>query len=188
MSKFRVFVKTALEKHPLVTNSIIYGSFCTISEFSQQTSSKKFKTPPESYDTPAIARFAIYGTAIAGPLLYGWYGKILDKAIVGSTFKISMKKLLIDQFTFTPGLLGVFFVSMSLMERKEDIFEECKQKFLPTFRTSCMFWIPAQLVNFMLVPPLLRVTYIGGCSFAWINILCYIKRQDVETDRVQLNE
>lgn len=70
---------------------------------------------------------------------------------------------------------------MSLMEQKEDALEECKQKFIPTFKNSCLFWMPAQLLNFMLIPPLLRVSYIGMCSFAWINILCYMKRQKVET-------
>ena len=39
-----------------------------------------------------------------------------------------------------------------------------------------MFWMPAQTVNFLLVPQTMRVVYIGVCSFAWVNILCFFKR------------
>ncbi|PSN57646.1 hypothetical protein C0J52_05412 [Blattella germanica] len=67
---------------------------------------------------------------------------------------------------------------MSAMERKDDIFEECRKKLVPTFGTSCMFWLPAQTLNFLLVPPVARVVYVGSCAFAWINILVWIKRQD----------
>lgn len=65
---------------------------------------------------------------------------------------------------------------MSLMERKDDIFEECREKFVPTFARSCLFWLPAQTLNFSVVPPQFRVVYISTCAFAWVNILCWIKR------------
>lgn len=66
---------------------------------------------------------------------------------------------------------------MALMERQPSIVEECKQKFVPTFARSCLFWLPAQTVNFLLVPPKFRVVYVGSCAFAWVNILCWVKRQ-----------
>ena len=36
--------------------------------------------------------------------------------------------------------------------------------------------MPAQAVNFLLVPPGLRVVYVGTCSLLWVNILCVLKR------------
>ena len=47
---------------------------------------------------------------------------------------------------------------------------------VPTFQSSCLFWLPAQLVNFLIVPQHLRVVYVGTCSLLWVNILCIIKR------------
>ena len=47
-------------------------------------------------------------------------------------------------------------------------------------QASCMFWMPAQAINFALVPPTLRVVYIGTCSFLWVNILCILKRGNKE--------
>lgn len=72
----------------------------------------------------------------------------------------------------------IIIVAMSILEGKKDLLEECKQKFIPTFKTSCVFWMPAQAINFMLVPPAARVIYVGLCSFVWINMLCWIKRND----------
>lgn len=66
---------------------------------------------------------------------------------------------------------------MSLMERARDPLAECREKFLETFGRSCLFWLPAQTLNFLWVPPQLRVVYIGGCALVWVNILCWVKRQ-----------
>lgn len=70
-------------------------------------------------------------------------------------------------------------IAMSAMEGKEDYFAELKAKFGPTFQTSCMFWLPATTINFMLIPNNFRVVYVGVCSFAWINILCWLKRKEL---------
>ena len=43
-----------------------------------------------------------------------------------------------------------------------------------------MFWMPAQAVNFLLVPQGLRVVYVATCSLLWVNILCLIKRGSKE--------
>lgn len=76
---------------------------------------------------------------------------------------------------------------MSILEKKPDLLEECRNKFVNTFSASCLFWLPAQAVNFSLVPSVYRVTYIGTCSFAWINILCWFKRQDVSNPKIEEN-
>lgn len=67
---------------------------------------------------------------------------------------------------------------MSVMERVDDPFAELKEKFVPTFARSCLFWLPAQTLNFYCVPPQFRLIYIGTCSLIWANILCWVKRQN----------
>lgn len=135
-------------------------------------------TPPEELDKPTIGRYAVMGTLIYSPILYNWY-KWLDRSFPGTTKRIIVRKLFLDQFILTPPLLVIFFTGMSLMEMREHPFEECQKKILPTFVRSCMFWLPAQTVNFLLVPPHLRIVYMGCASFCWVNILCYIKRQKI---------
>ncbi|XP_066258077.1 mpv17-like protein [Euwallacea similis] len=187
MSKLRTIFRSFLEKHPIIGNSIVYGTLCVAAETSQQALNKKvLEKPPKPLDKDIIGRYAIYGTVVAGPLLSIWY-KYLDMKLPGKTMKIVAKKMFIDQFFFTPQLLVVFYVTMSILERKPDLLEECKRKFIDTFSASCLFWIPAQTINFSLVPSVYRVTYVGSCSFAWINILCWFKRQDI-SDKVQVVE
>jgi len=180
MSRIIRVVKETFRKYPMIANSTVYGTMCVGAEFSQQILTKRIlnKTEPqEPIDMDVLGRYAIVGTLISPNILYFWY-KWLDKAFVGTAPKIIVKKLLIDQFIMTPPFYVVFFVTMSLLEGKKDLFEECRQKFIPTFKTSCVFWLPAQAINFMLVPPPARVIYVGMCSFIWINMLCWIKRND----------
>jgi len=88
-----------------------------------------------------------------------------------------LKKVILDQFVFTPFVVIVFFVGMSYLEGKkgQKLFDELKEKGLKTFAMDCCFWIPATTINFIFVPPWLRVTFIGLASFMWLNVLCWIK-------------
>ncbi|XP_030745838.1 mpv17-like protein isoform X2 [Sitophilus oryzae] len=182
MSKLVVLFRTFLEKRPVLGNCIVYGTLCVAAETSQQTINKKFlEKPSKPLDTATIGRYAIYGTSIGGPLVSLWY-KFLDKKLPGTAVKTIVKKMLVDQFIFTPQLLVVFYISMSILERKDDLLAECKEKFGHTFLANCLFWLPAQAVNFSVIPSVYRVTYIGACSFAWINVLCWFKRQNLDNN------
>uniref|UniRef100_A0A0A9XRX9 Mpv17-like protein n=1 Tax=Lygus hesperus TaxID=30085 RepID=A0A0A9XRX9_LYGHE len=174
-------IRSLFKRYPLLANSTVYGSMCVTAEFSQQYINKRYldpKIPPEPIDKASLARYAVVGSCINSNILYFWY-KWLDANFVGKSSKIVVKKLLLDQFLLTPQLLGVFYISMSIMEGKSDLLAELKQKFVPTFQTSCCFWLPAQAVNFLLVPPMARVVYVASCSFLWVNILCFIKRKEM---------
>lgn len=131
-----------------------------------------------TYNWPQLKRYAVFGCLLAGPILHGWY-KWLDTFYSGKSTKIVLKKLLVDQFILTPPLLILFFISMSLMEAKSDLLRECKIKFVHTFKTSCGYWLPVQFVNFLLIPPSFRVTYVSVAAFCWVNILCYLKNLPV---------
>ncbi|CAB0000369.1 unnamed protein product [Nesidiocoris tenuis] len=174
-------VRTMFKRYPLLANSAVYGTMCVTAEFSQQVINKRVldrKTPPEPIDKASLARYAVVGSCINSNILYFWY-RWLDANFVGKSSKIIVKKLLLDQFLLTPQLLGVFYISMSIMEGKNDLLAELKEKFVPTFQTSCCFWLPAQALNFLVVPPVARVVYVASCSFLWVNILCFIKRKDM---------
>ena len=61
------------------------------------------------------------------------------------------------------------------------VTSDYREKFVTTFQSSCMFWMPAQAVNFLVVPAGLRVVYVATCSLLWVNILCLIKRGSAST-------
>lgn len=66
-------------------------------------------------------------------LIWMFRYRFLDSRVIGTTVKIVAKKCLIDQFVFTPNLLALFYITMSVLEKKEDVFEELRRKFIPTF-------------------------------------------------------
>ncbi|EDV52104.1 mpv17-like protein isoform X1 [Drosophila erecta] len=174
-------VRTLFRRYPFVTNSAIYGSLYVGAEYSQQFASKRWlatASEQEDIDYATIGRYAVMGTAVYAPTLYLWY-KWLDRAFPGTTKVIIVKKLVLDQFVLTPYLLTVFYAGMSIMEGSEDISLELREKFVPTFMRSCIFWLPAQALNFSLVAPRFRVIYMGICGLIWVNILCWTKRQSL---------
>uniref|UniRef100_A0A8C5TFD2 Mpv17-like protein n=1 Tax=Malurus cyaneus samueli TaxID=2593467 RepID=A0A8C5TFD2_9PASS len=62
---------------------------------------------------------------------------------------------------------------MSILQKKEDIFSDCKKKFWNTYKTGLMYWPFVQLSNFILIPVHLRTAYTGLCGFAWATFICF---------------
>ena len=58
-------------------------------------------------------------------------------------------------------------------------------KNMSIFQKQVYFWLPAQAVNFFLLPTRLRVLYVGACSFLWMNLLCWVKRSPVPETEVK---
>ncbi|KAK3923921.1 Mpv17-like protein [Frankliniella fusca] len=178
-------VKHVFAKYPVTANAVTFGSLYVTAELSQQVVTKKvLAQTPEPIDTAALGRYAIFGCGVGSHMLYFWY-KWLDKRYVGTAASTILKKVLMDQFIMTPQLLVAFYLTMAVLERREDLFEEMRSKYLKTFQTSCLFWLPVQTVNFVLVPPAARVVYVGTSSLVWANILCWIKRQPQEQPEEQ---
>ncbi|XP_034249579.1 mpv17-like protein isoform X1 [Thrips palmi] len=178
-------VKHAFSKYPVTANAVTFGSLYVTAELSQQVVTKKVLAPtPEPIDKAALGRYAIFGCGVGSHILYFWY-KWLDKKYAGTATKTIVKKVLLDQFLMTPQLLVAFYITMALLEGREDLFEEMRNKYVKTFQTSCLFWLPVQSVNFLFVPSAARVVYVGTSSLVWANILCWIKRQPTEPSQAK---
>jgi len=173
-------VKATFQKYPKTSNCIFYGSLYVTAEFSQQTFRKKYVPQKqglekEDYDWKALQRYGVLGTVVLPNIMNLWY-KWLEPRFVGTSTKIVVQKVILDQAILTTALLSAFFVGMSIMEGQKDVTKELREKFIPTALTSCVFWVPAQAINFKFLPPQARVIYIGCCTFLWANVLCVIKR------------
>ncbi|XP_047027080.1 mpv17-like protein [Helicoverpa zea] len=178
LSTLRRAFQQSLKKRPLLTNLTVYMTFYSAAEFTQQTFNKMYLPEKPDYNLVSGARVVIVGSCLYAPTLYYWY-KLLDRKFVGTAAKTVLTKVACDQFIMTPTLLALFFTILSILEGKADIFEELRQKYVKAFIANQSFWIPVQTVNFSLIPSHLRVTYVASASFIWINVLCYIKRQQL---------
>ncbi|XP_077980222.1 mpv17-like protein [Glandiceps talaboti] len=164
-------VLRSLAGNSFIRNSFFVGGIFAASEFTQETI-----IGVEKYDVGKICRFGVFGLCFNGPFNFTWF-RLLDAAMPGKTMKIALRKLALDQFVAAPVAVAGFFVGMDILERKDDIFKEAKDKGPATWLAGCGFWVPAQLINFMFVPPYLRVVYVGTVSFLWANFLCYVRRR-----------
>ncbi|XP_068618647.1 mpv17-like protein [Battus philenor] len=179
MSKLANLWRTSLKKRPILTNTMVYATLYAAAELSQQTFNRINLPEKPELDLAAAARIVTVGSCLYSPTLYFWYG-FLDRKFHGTTVKMVATKVASDQFIMTPILIGAFFTLMGIVEQKEDIFEELREKYVKTFLLNQAFWIPGQTINFFFVPPNLRVVFVAFASFLWINVLCFIKREKVE--------
>ncbi|CAH3916642.1 unnamed protein product [Pieris brassicae] len=179
ISRLAGWWRHSLKTRPVLTNTIVYASFYTAAELSQQTFNKIYAPEKPELDLKSAGRIAAVGSSLYAPTLYFWY-KFLDRKFVGTSMRAVLTKVASDQFLMTPVLLAGFYILLGFLEGKEDVLEELKQKYWKTFIANQAFWIPGQIINFAFVPPNLRVVYVASASFLWINILCFIKRQKVD--------
>lgn len=158
-------------------NMVSFGTMYVGAEVAQQTILMKISPEKKSIDWTNVGRYAIIGWAGIGPALFYWY-RILDRMVPAATGIAVAKKVFTDQLISSPSCIAMFFIGMGALEGKEDVFAELKAKFWSTYKMSCCFWLPAQAINFALLPPYTRVAFVGVASFIWVNVLCLVKRQE----------
>ncbi|XP_070581168.1 mpv17-like protein [Ptychodera flava] len=164
-------VLSRLLKSNLLKNALFAGTIFWASEITQQT-----LVGDDKYDFGHITRVALTGLLFYGPFCYGFY-RILDKTWPGVARQTILKKLALDQAIAGPVSIAGFYVGMSILERKEDIFREAKQKTLPSWGACLIFWPPIQIINFKYVPPQYRVVYVSVLTYVWANFLCFMKER-----------
>merc|ERR1719330_1333399 len=120
-------IRAFFKARPLVANCITYGSLYMGAEFSQQTLLRKvLPEKKEDYDMAQLGRYGAIGSTFLPTFMYYWY-KFLDSRIVSTKPQMIVAKVLIDQSFTAPIILSTFYVAMSAMEGREDIFKECKE-------------------------------------------------------------
>lgn len=178
MKKIVIRMRKFFRSRPLLKNMGGFGMLFVGAEWTQQTLLKKvWKVDPDpKYDMEAFKRYSFFGVLWYPVIYHHWY-RWLDVRFVGTGVATVGKKIFLDQFVMEPPLLIAFYVGMSIMEGREDVLKECKEKFITTFVSGCVFWLPAMAINFYLLPSSLRVIFVGVCSFLWCNFICWYKKQ-----------
>jgi len=167
-----------------LTNCAVYGVLFGGAELSHQILRKKILADDqeECYDLVSIGRYWLIGSTYVPTFYFFWY-RFLDKVLVGNRGTIICCKILLDQLLITPLRIAMFYISMSVMEGKRNIFEECKNKLWKTFSASCVFWFPALMINYTFIALHMRVIFTGFCSYVWNFILCVFKHENLEKDK-----
>ncbi|CAG9561346.1 unnamed protein product [Danaus chrysippus] len=177
-TSFRRLVKVAFsDKYLLYTNVTISVSLSSAGDLMEQTY-EIYTGDQDNYDFKRTRHMGFSGAAL-GVLCHHWY-KVLDKVIIGKTFDMVTKKLLLDQFIFSPIMIVTLFGSLALFEKDPvaNFKEEVRDKFTTLYQAEWMVWPPAQIINFYFLPTRFRVLYDNTISLGY----------DVYTSQVKHNK
>eukprot|EP00611_Tribonema_gayanum_P005813 TRINITY_DN15038_c0_g1_i1.p1 TRINITY_DN15038_c0_g1~~TRINITY_DN15038_c0_g1_i1.p1 ORF type:complete len:293 (-),score=71.04 TRINITY_DN15038_c0_g1_i1:765-1643(-) len=102
------------------------------------------------------------------PSAHYWY-QILASAVDGMDHTASaFLKTALDQFVFTPVFMAMFFCAMMIVEgQSANIGKKLSHDYLPTLVRNWGVWIPAQLINFRLIPLPYEVVWVNAVGLFW---------------------
>ncbi|XP_039415915.1 LOW QUALITY PROTEIN: mpv17-like protein [Corvus cornix cornix] len=155
-----------VRRFPWLCNVLLYGGLFAAGDAAQQLLRGQ---PPDWAQTRRVALVAL---AFHGNFSYVWL-RALERALPGRRPPAVLGKVLCDQLLGAPVAVLAFYTGMSILQRKEDIFSDCKKKFWNTYKTGLMYWPFVQLSNFILIPVHLRTAYTGLCGFVWATFICF---------------
>uniref|UniRef100_A0A1D5Q3A3 Mpv17-like protein n=1 Tax=Macaca mulatta TaxID=9544 RepID=A0A1D5Q3A3_MACMU len=183
----------AARRHPWPTNVLLYGSLYSAGDALQQ------RLQGCEADWRQTRRVATLAVTFHANFNYVWLG-LLERALPGRAPRAVLAKLLCDQVVGAPIAVSAFYTGMSILQEKDDIFLDLKQKFWNTYLSGLVYWPFVQvssaysviltqgfgfhvaltnslslfqLTNFSLVPVQWRTAYTGVCGFLWAIFVCF---------------
>nr|XP_055221572.1 mpv17-like protein isoform X2 [Gorilla gorilla gorilla] len=118
-------------RHPWPTNVLLYGSLVSAGDVLQQ------RLQGREADWRQTRRVATLVVTFHANFNYVWLG-LLESALPGRAPHAVLAKLLCDQVVGAPIAVSAFYVGMSILQGKDDIFLDLKQKFWNTYMVSIL--------------------------------------------------
>ncbi|KAG5854421.1 mpv17-like protein isoform X1 [Anguilla rostrata] len=165
----KAFLKQA-KRFPWITNVSLFGCLFAGGDFVHQWFSRR-----DEMDWRQTGKVAVVAFSFHGNFNYFWM-RGLERRFPGNSASMVLRKVILDQTISSPIATSAFYTGMSLLDGKDDIFQDCRGKFLNTYKTGLMYWPFVQLLNFTLVPVYLRTTFTGCCAFVWAIFLCFSRQ------------
>ncbi|XP_019565953.2 mpv17-like protein [Rhinolophus sinicus] len=156
----------AARRYPWPTNVLLYAALFSSGDALQQ---RLRGGPADWRQTRQVGTVVV---AFHANFNYVWQ-RLLERALPGRTPRAVLAKVLCDQVVAAPIAVSAFYTGMSILQGKDDIFLDLKQKFWNTYKSGLMYWPFVQLTNFSLVPIHWRTAYTGLYGFLWATFLCY---------------
>ncbi|XP_073884414.1 mpv17-like protein isoform X1 [Macaca fascicularis] len=123
----------AARRHPWPTNVLLYGSLFSAGDALQQ------RLQGREADWRQTRRVATLAVTFHANFNYVWLG-LLERALPGRAPRAVLAKLLWDQVVGAPIVVSAFYTGMSILQEKDDIFLDLKQKFWNTYLSGLVYW------------------------------------------------
>eukprot|EP01026_Neomeris_dumetosa_P028296 TRINITY_DN2290_c0_g1_i6.p1 TRINITY_DN2290_c0_g1~~TRINITY_DN2290_c0_g1_i6.p1 ORF type:complete len:321 (+),score=25.32 TRINITY_DN2290_c0_g1_i6:44-1006(+) len=136
-------------------------------------------------DIRRLLTFTLLGAIYVAPLLHLWYGA-LNRLISAQGLVPGIQRMAMDQFFWAPLFVGVFMGILTVVQalpqlvQMSDVSAKLKQDWFGTVKLNWTLWVPAQTLNFWLVPPNLQVLMANITAIIWNVILSYTAHKKVE--------
>eukprot|EP00941_MAST-03F_sp_MAST-3F-sp1_P003344 g3344.t1 len=157
-----------LVSHPLLTKSITSGVLVAAGDAVCQLAIEQ-----QSLDMKRLLRMAFLGTALIGPTLHIWYGR-LHKLVPAQTTVGALQRLALDQLVFGPTFIVIFFTALFGLEgRIADIPQHLRENYIESVLTNWTMWVPGNFINFRFVPPHYQVLFSNFIALFWNTYLSW---------------
>ncbi|XP_067930145.1 mpv17-like protein [Watersipora subatra] len=159
---------------PWVTKSLQIGSIYAAGDCTQQ----KLISRVKEYDYQSTKNIALVGGCMLAPFYVAWYG-LLARRLPGTGNGVVLKKMVLDQLF--AGSLGTcaFFIVLSILEKKENVFEELKEKGPTAYLCNTLYFPFVMYLIFKKVPVHVHPVAVACADFIWSIFLCYYKMRDI---------
>lgn len=159
-----------LDTRPIATKMWTSGVLNAFGDVSSQC----FIETETPFDYKRLAIFSFLGVALVGPILHSWYG-VLSRVFTAPGARSAFGSLGLDQFLFAPAFCGLFLTSLLTLEGNvKEVPAKLKQDWAGVVLMNWKIWIPAQLFNFWVVPPNLRVLCANITALVWNTYLSFV--------------
>jgi hypothetical protein len=189
-TNFLAWYSTKLDTHPLLTKGISSGLIAGSGDFLCQLfvdrlnvveedendvvakrDEKKSSSLLGGWDPARTGRFAILGAFLVAPGIHYWYNALSMRLVPGAASVSNViKRVALDQFAFTPFFLQLWLSSLWTLEgcTPLDTIPSRMMEATPTILVAnWILWIPAQIVNFRMVPVKYQVLYSNVVALFW---------------------
>lgn len=132
--------------------------------------------PPTKFQFSRLAGFMCWGFVMA-IVQWIWYAFLQIYSKDPKVVEV-IRKVLLDQFCFSPISLFCFFTygTMVLENRTwDDTKEKLRRVYLSTLMVNYSVWFPVQFINFLLVPRHLQVPFSSSVLVLWN---CYLSMRN----------
>ncbi|XP_023102318.2 mpv17-like protein isoform X1 [Felis catus] len=130
----------AARRYPWPTNVLLYAALFSAGDALQQ----RLRGGPA--DWQQTRRVATVAVTFHANFNYVWL-RVLERALPGRAPRAVLAKVLCDQAIGGPVAVSAFYAGMSILQEKDDIFLDLKQKFWDTYKSGLMYWPFVQTPN-----------------------------------------
>lgn len=182
-----------LETHPLLTKGITSGAIAAAADVICQylTPTEEVTDERESTTTTATTatakaftwdkertlRFWILGTVWVAPVTHYWYHALSTRILPGARTTLRVfQRLIMDQFVMAPVFVCSFVSGLWLLEGQPvpTIWESLQEVAPDIIPANWTLWIPAQIINFSLIPLQYQVLYSNVVALLWNVYISYV--------------